>query len=322
MKKTSAPKTKDSPEPRKLTGKKLAALIARQEANNAADLREALKRSLATGGIEPYSRKPMNELTLPAVVQNATAWAWEQHHNYLDYPKKIKGFMRTLRTDTETPAPKWKAWLDAAKKIVVKLRLNPDLTADSLGIGEHVKDYNNGREVEMQSSTITIPPETYRLPKKGEVRPDNRERDNDLFQTAHTDLVSLPLGARYEASAAISNVIGKASEARTDKDKEQKARMKDAPFAESGRERIKTCRKNAPKGGKATAHYTDAKITNAFATYKQRHPSDTLWSASNALIRKGQPLDDYKEAQGPYKRIQRIASVSQGITRDEWYGAL
>ncbi len=295
--------------------------------------KELLRNTESTGGIEPYSREPMNALTLSAIKQHATAWAWERYHNHRGNPKAADAFMRTLMIDAADADQKWQAWLDTAKKTVIQLRLNPDITADALGIGALVRDYNNGREVEMQSSAIPIPAETYdRQKKKGCKKNDNRveafnildntKRDDDLFQTAHTDLVRMPLGARYEASSAIGHVIGQASKARTDRDKERTTRLKDAPYAESGRERIKTCRKNAPKGGKATAHYTDAEITNAFTTFKQRNPGKSAWAASSSLIREGQPLDSFGEAQGPYKRIQRIASVSQGITRDAWYGAL
>jgi hypothetical protein len=105
-------------------------------------------------------------------------------------------------------------------------------------------------------------------------------------------------------------------------EREHAARMRDAPFAKSGRERVTTCRKNAPKGGKATAHYTDEEITNAFATFKQRNPGKIEWDAATALIRKGQPLDKYKKVTGPWNRIGRIAKDGLGITRNEWYQAL
>ncbi|MEI6165686.1 MAG: hypothetical protein WCS52_00675 [bacterium] len=155
MKKTPSLKTKHFPDPRKLTGKKRAALIAKQDTDNAVDMKEALERKRATGGIEPYSRKPMNELKLPDIKQHATAWAWERYHNHRGNPKAAAAFMRTLRIDAADSDPKWQAWLDTARAAVMQLRLNPHITADSLGIGELVKEYEQVRKAETATVRMT-----------------------------------------------------------------------------------------------------------------------------------------------------------------------
>jgi hypothetical protein len=92
--------------------------------------------------------------------------------------------------------------------------------------------------------------------------------------------------------------------------------------ASKHREQVTTLRTIATKGGKATAHYTDAQITNAFADFKQRNPSKTAWDAANALIRPGQALSDWKHVNSPWNRIRRMAQAQLGITREEWFDAL
>jgi hypothetical protein len=117
--------------------------------------KELLRNTESTGGIEPYSRKSMNELTLPAIEQHAKAWAWEQHHNYRGYHKSIEGFMRTLRTGTADPNPKWKAWLDTAKATIIQLRLKPDITAEGLCISELVKEYEQVHKAKTATVRMT-----------------------------------------------------------------------------------------------------------------------------------------------------------------------
>jgi hypothetical protein len=95
------------------------------------------------------------------------------------------------------------------------------------------------------------------------------------------------------------------------------------PDAGRGRAQVSRCKANAPKGGRAAAHYTDAVVEQAFAEYKQRNPPDkTAWDAAQCLIRSGQPLDGYKTVTGPWNRIGRMAGAKWGRTRDEWFDGL
>lgn len=94
------------------------------------------------------------------------------------------------------------------------------------------------------------------------------------------------------------------------------------PDAAKGAAQRNQCRKNAPEGGKARAHYTHTQITDAFAGYKRRNPDKSAWDAAHALIRKGNVLDKYKTVTGPWNIIKRLANDGDGITVNEWYGCL
>ena len=94
------------------------------------------------------------------------------------------------------------------------------------------------------------------------------------------------------------------------------------PLANKERKRVRELRKNAPKGGKATAHYTDSEVTAAFTDYKTRNPGKSAWDAANALIRKGAPLDKWKHPNSAWNRTERIADKQLGITRQAWFDNL
>lgn len=96
-------------------------------------------------------------------------------------------------------------------------------------------------------------------------------------------------------------------------------------FADKKKQADMQSRGVAHLGGKATAHYTDAQVTQAFREYKLRHSHNSPcspWDAANALVRDGQPLDGYKDYQGPWKRIKRMADNGHGITPEQWFNDL
>ena len=89
-------------------------------------------------------------------------------------------------------------------------------------------------------------------------------------------------------------------------------------FAKAGRKQLATCKANAPKGGKATAHYTDLHFTLSFSQYREKQRDNkSAWDASHSLTRKGQPLDRYKQGSA-YKRLQRMAKA-EGLDVSEYY---
>lgn len=95
-----------------------------------------------------------------------------------------------------------------------------------------------------------------------------------------------------------------------------------APDAVRGHKQKKTCVKNAAKGGKATAHYSDADVTQAFTRFRMDNPGKSLWDACNALIRTGRPLDNWKNVNSAYNRTKHIACNRYGITAQAWFDAL
>lgn len=152
-------RVKSSPaKPTRLTKKQLAELAelaAQQDAENAADLQKASQNMASTGGIDPYSQSPMNSLSLEQVEQYAKAWAWERYDNHRGDPKAADAFMRTLRYEITETDPKWRKWLETTKSTIVKLRLNPDISAAALGVSELVREYERVRKAEHATVRMT-----------------------------------------------------------------------------------------------------------------------------------------------------------------------
>lgn len=93
-----------------------------------------------------------------------------------------------------------------------------------------------------------------------------------------------------------------------------------AAIQKTMREHMRTI---ASAGGKATAHYTDAEVAQAFADYKSRTKGKRAWDAANALIRKGQPLDKWKHPNSAWNRVKRIAKAQgKSVTPDDWFANL
>ena len=89
------------------------------------------------------------------------------------------------------------------------------------------------------------------------------------------------------------------------------------PDEARGKKQVATLRKIAPKGGKATAHYTDLHFTLSFSQYREKQLDKSAWDASHSLTRKGQPLDRYKQGSA-YKRLERMAA-KEGVSVPEYY---
>ena len=89
------------------------------------------------------------------------------------------------------------------------------------------------------------------------------------------------------------------------------------PDARRGKANLQQNRNNAPKGGKATAHYTDLHFTLSFSQYREKQLDKSAWDASHSLTRKGQPLDRYKQGSA-YKRLERMAA-KEGVSVPEYY---
>lgn len=90
--------------------------------------------------------------------------------------------------------------------------------------------------------------------------------------------------------------------------------------AKKGLANTRQNRENAPKGGKATAHYSDLVFESAFCAYRKKNPTKNAWDAANSLTRQGQHLDKLK-AGSAYKRAERIAE-RLAITVDDWFQSL
>jgi hypothetical protein len=108
----------------------------------------------------------------------------------------------------------------------------------------------------------------------------------------------------------------------SEKTKAERCAQRNSRAADEVRKRKRHLRRIAPKGGRATAHYTDAEIVSVFTAYKNRHPGTSAWDAANALIRRGQPLDKYKTVTGPLNRATRIAQNAQSLTLKVWFDEL
>jgi hypothetical protein len=76
------------------------------------------------------------------------------------------------------------------------------------------------------------------------------------------------------------------------------------------------------KGGKATAHYSDKIITDAFMEYRKQNPKKSLWDACAFLVRNGNALDDYKTANSAYKKFSRIAKNQDWKSPQELFNFL
>ena len=91
---------------------------------------------------------------------------------------------------------------------------------------------------------------------------------------------------------------------------------------ERGIKNLQTCRAIAKRGGDSSpSKYKDAEIEAAYTQYRERHTTGTVWEATNALIRAGQPLDKYQHVNSLWQRIDRIAKSWNGenATRDYWF---
>jgi hypothetical protein len=89
------------------------------------------------------------------------------------------------------------------------------------------------------------------------------------------------------------------------------------PLAKKGRAQVAQCKTNAPKGGKATAHYTDLVFELAVSQYRQKHPEPKAWDACHNLTRQGQPLEKLKPGSA-YKRLERNAK-KRGLSVDDYF---
>jgi hypothetical protein len=91
---------------------------------------------------------------------------------------------------------------------------------------------------------------------------------------------------------------------------------------ERGKKQLQQVKTIAPKGGQATAHYTNDEVRNAFAEYRKRNPGKSAWDAANALIRNGNPLQKWKGVSSAMNRIKRIAKNTDGVSVDDWFSNL
>lgn len=91
-----------------------------------------------------------------------------------------------------------------------------------------------------------------------------------------------------------------------------------------GQKNDATCKSNAPKGGRARAHYTHAQIRTAFSEYKYRNPDHCITDAVTNLVK---PSADHVtltkfKVRGLWNAVGTVAMQEANTTPEKWYARL